>query len=190
MDMIKDYCGSYYGSYRQKKFSDVYSSSDEFLADYKGIGLPTTIADSSAQTLYYLLYGRYGNDIVASSDLTRFKYAMFSIVFQYGPNWEKQLEIQEKLRGLTEKEITTGGMQVYNTADNPSTEPSTDTDEELAYINAQNVTKSKRSKLDGYGTLLLLLKTDVTQDFINKFKKLFLSVVEPENDLYYVTEED
>lgn len=190
MEMIKGYYGSLYGSYRQKKFTDVYESVSDFLADYKDCGLPTTISDNSAQTLFYLLYGSYGNDIVASSDINRFKYKLFSIIFQYGPNWEKQLEIQNKLRGLTEEDIRLGSRQIYNTAQNPSTEPSTDTTDELQYINNQNVTKNQRGVLEGYATLLSLLRTDVTQEFLNRFRKLFLTIVQPEEPLLYITEVD
>lgn len=190
MNMIKDYCGSLYGSYRQKKFTDVYDSVEKFLADYNGVGLPTTISQGSAQTLYYLLYGRYGNDIIASSDINRFKYRLFGIIFQYGPTWEKRLEIQEKLRGLTEDEILTGSRQIYNNAQNPSTEPSTDTTDELQYINEQNVTKNRRGKLDAYAMLMELLRSDVTNELLTKFKTLFLTVIEPEEPLYYVSEED
>lgn len=188
--MYKSYSGSLYGSYRQKKFTDVYESVTDFLADYKDCGLPTTISDNSAQTLFYLLYGSYGNDIVASSDINRFKYKLFSIIFQYGPNWEKQLEIQNKLRGLTEDDIRLGSRQIYNTAQNPSTEPSTDTTDELQYINNQNVTKNQRGVLEGYATLLSLLRTDVTQEFLNRFRKLFLTIVQPEEPLLYITEVD
>ena len=190
MNMIKDYCGSLYGSYRQKKFTDVYDSVEKFLADYNGVGLPTTISQGSAQTLYYLLYGRYGNDVIASSDINRFKYRLFGIIFQYGPTWEKRLEIQEKLRGLTEDEILTGSRQIYNNAQNPSTEPSTGTTDELQYINEQNVTKNRRGKLDAYAMLMELLRSDVTNEFLTKFKTLFLTVIEPEEPLYYVSEED
>ena len=190
MNMIKDYCGSLYGSYRQKKFTDVYDSVEKFLADYNGVGLPTTISQGSAQTLYYLLYGRYGNDIIASSDINRFKYRLFGIIFQYGPTWEKRLEIQEKLRGLTEDEILTGSRQIYNNAQNPSTEPSTGTTDELQYINEQNVTKNRRGKLDAYAMLMELLRSDVTNELLTKFKTLFLTVIEPEEPLYYVSEED
>lgn len=190
MNMIKDYCGSLYGSYRQKKFTDVYDSVEKFLADYNGVGLPTTISQGSAQTLYYLLYGRYGNDVIASSDINRFKYRLFGIIFQYGPTWEKRLEIQEKLRGLTEDEILTGSRQIYNNAQNPSTEPSTDTTDELQYINEQNVTKNRRGKLDAYAMLMELLRSDVTNELLTKFKTLFLTVIEPEEPLYYVSEED
>lgn len=190
MNMIKDYFGSLYGSYRQKKFTDVYDSVEKFLADYNGVGLPTTISQGSAQTLYYLLYGRYGNDVIASSDINRFKYRLFGIIFQYGPTWEKRLDIQEKLRGLSEDEILTGSRQIYNNAQNPSTEPSTDTTDELQYINEQNVTKNRRGKLDAYAMLMELLRSDVTNEFLTKFKTLFLTVIEPEEPLYYVSEED
>lgn len=190
MNMIKDYFGSLYGSYRQKKFTDVYDSVEKFLADYNGVGLPTTISQGSAQTLYYLLYGRYGNDVIASSDINRFKYRLFGIIFQYGPTWEKRLEIQEKLRGLSEDEILTGSRQIYNNAQNPSTEPSTDTTDELQYINEQNVTKNRRGKLDAYAMLMELLRSDVTNELLTKFKTLFLTVIEPEEPLYYVSEED
>lgn len=190
MNMIKDYCGSLYGSYRQKNFTDVYDSVEKFLTDYNGVGLPTTISQGSAQTLYYLLYGRYGNDVIASSDINRFKYRLFGIIFQYGPTWEKRLEIQEKLRGLSEDEILTGSRQIYNNAQNPSTEPSTDTTDELQYINEQNVTKNRRGKLDAYAMLMELLRSDVTNELLTKFKTLFLTVIEPEEPLYYVSEED
>ena len=190
MEMYKGYSGSLYGSYRQKRFTDVYESVEDFLADYKDCGIPTTINDNSAQTLFYLLYGSYGNDVVASSDINRFKYKLFSIIFQYAPNWEKQLEIQNKLRGLTEDDIRLGSRQIYNTAQNPSTEPSTDTTDELQYINNQNVTKNQRGVLEGYATLLSLLRTDVTQEFLNRFRKLFLTIVQPEEPLLYITEVD
>lgn len=190
MEMYKGYSGSLYGSYRQKKFTDVYESVEDFLADYKDCGIPTTITDNSVQTLFYLLYGSYGNDVVASSDINRFKYKLFSIVFQYAPNWEKQLEIQSKLRGLTEDDIRLGSRQIYNTAQNPSTEPSTDTTDELQYVNNQNVTKNQRGVLEGYATLLSLLRTDVTQEFLNRFRKLFLTIVQPEEPLLYITEVD
>ena len=190
MEMYKGYSGSLYGSYRQKRFTDVYESVEDFLADYKNCGIPITISDNSAQTLFYLLYGSYGNDVVASSDINRFKYKLFSIIFQYAPNWEKQLEIQNKLRALTEEDIRLGSRQIYNTAQNPSTEPSTDTTDELQYINNQNVTKNQRGVLEGYATLLSLLRTDVTQEFLNRFRKLFLTIVQPEEPLLYITEVD
>ena len=188
--MIKGYEGSLYGSYRQIKFTDVYNSAESFLADYGAIGLPKTISDTSATTLFYLLYGRFGNDIIASSDTNRFKYRLFGIVWQYGPAWEKKLEVQKKLRDMSETDILTGSRQIYNNATHPATEPGTNTDEELEYIDSQNVTKARKGKLEGYALLLSLIDTDVTQEFLNRFQKLFLTMVQPEEPLYYITEDD
>lgn len=190
VDMYKEYCGSLYGNYRQVKFTDVYETADVFLADYGGIGLPKTISDGTATTLFYLLYGRFGNDIIASSDTNRFKYRLFSIIWQYGPAWEKKLDIQKKLRDMTEKDLLTGSRQIYNSASHPATEPGTETDEELPFIDNQNTSKARRGKLEAYDMLYHMIDTDVTQEFLNKFQKLFLTVVEPEEPLYYITEDD
>lgn len=191
--MIKEYCGSLYGTYRTKKFGDVWSTANDFLVDYLGNGVPTTIPSDvengsdqgSVYNLYFLLYSRYGNDVIASSDLQRFKMRLFTIIWQYGPNWAKNLEIQSKLRKLTDDEITQGSVQIYNQADNPSTDPSTDTSEYLKYIKAQNTSINKKGKLEGYALLDNLLKRDVTQEFLNRFKPLFKTVVEPEELLLY-----
>lgn len=186
--MIKSYSGTLYGSYRQRTFAENYEDVTTFMDDYKSIGIPPTISDQTATTLYYLLYSRYGNSTVASSDTTRFKYQLFSTIWQYGPTWEKKLEIQEKLRGLSENEILTGSKQIYNHAQNPSTDPDIDTDMELQYINDQNVTKNKKGKLEGYALLWQILVSDVTETFLNQFNKLFLTVVQPELPLLYETE--
>ena len=180
---------SYYGNFRQQKFTDVYPDVDTFVTDYNTIGIkPTLNKADSISTLYYLLYSRYGNSVIASSDTNRFRYNLFAIVFSYGPTWEKRLDIQDKLRNLPESELLTGATQIYNHAYNPGTAPTTQALDELPAINEQNTSKSKRSKLDGYALLSSLLETDVTEEFIGKFKKLFLVVVQPELPLWYTTE--
>lgn len=176
---------SLYGNYRTRTFQDVYPDVNSFIVNYNGIGLPPIISDVSATTLYYLLYSRYGNSHIAGSDENRFKYNVFSIIWQYGPAWERKVEIQAKLRGLTEDELADGSKQVYNTASNPDTDPSNYTDLELQFISNQNVTKNRRGILERYTVLLELLENDVTEEFISKFKKLFLVIVEPELPLWY-----
>lgn len=176
-----------FGNFRTKKFSDIYDNKDAFLQDYENIGIPNIITTTNATTLYYLLYARYGNSTIANFDENQFKYKLFSLIWQYGPNWEKELSIQTNLRGLTEDEIREGSRAIYNKALNPATEPTT---EELDYISEQNTTKYKKSKIEGYGLLMELLRRDVTEEFLNKFKKLFLVIVEPYSPLWYTEEEN
>lgn len=179
---------SLYGNYRQVKFTDVYPDVATFLSDYNSNGIKTTISQDSATTLYYLIYSRFGNSVIASSDTNRFKYDLFGTIFSYGPTWEKRLDIQEKLRNLTDDELFAGSTQIHNHAYNPGTAPSTGTLDELPAINEQNTSKYKKDKMSGYAMLVSLLDTDVTESFISKFKKLFITVVQPELPLWYATD--
>ena len=173
--------------YSTALFTDVWADKESFLADYSNLGIPTTISIDNAATLYYLLYAKYGNNPIANRDEEQFKYKVFSIVFQYGPTWEKRLSIQDKLREIKDEDLIIGGKAIYNAALNPSTAPSTGSLDELTYINSQNTTNYKKSKMDAYAQLWELLKTDVTGDFINKFKVCFKQFVAPEKPLIYVT---
>ena len=185
-NVVPAYNGSsLYGNFRTRTFSDIYTSFEDFKEDYVDNGIPVTISDANLTTLYYLLYARYGNSNIASSDETQFKYKLFSKIFMYGPAWQKRLEIQKKLMELSDDEIVKGATAIYNSALNPSQAPSTQTLEELNYINSQNTTKYKKSKLEAYAILEELIRTDVTEAFIGKFKKLFITVVEPELPLWY-----
>ena len=179
---------SLYGNYRQVKFTDVYPDVATFLSDYNSNGIKTTISQDSATTLYYLIYSRFGNSVIASSDTNRFKYDLFGTIFSYGPTWEKRLDIQEKLRNLTDDELFAGSTQIHNHAYNPGTAPSTGTLDELPAINEQNTSKYKKDKMSGYAMLVSLLDTDVTESFISKFRKLFITVVQPELPLWYATD--
>ena len=308
--------------YDTKLMTDVWSKANDFLADYQNIGIPTTISAQNATTLYYLLYARYGNTPIANYDEEQWKYKIFSIVFQYGPTWEKRLDIQNTLRGLqisdlvdngslhelfshngsetssktgsdnntrtlntTEKNTgtasvantgtdttastgtqsvshtgtvgTTGETEdIKNHAYNPSTSPAQNAYSPLTYINEQHATKNDANstvtnnltdattndlqnqtthnttstttndlsradtgtikddrtitdsasaentsqnetttvmtagKLKAYEKLLELLDTDVTGNFISKFKVCFKQFVMPERHMIYVTENE
>lgn len=181
-----------YGNYRTRSFNNIYENINVFKEDfifYSGIGLnPSLLKQESINTIFYLLCAKYGNSHIANSDENQFKLKLFSTIFQYAPYWEKKLDIQSKLRGLTEDQLLEGAKQINNHSYNPSTAPTTNTLDELPTINEQTSTKFKKSRLDGYGLLLDLLERDVTEEFINKFKKLFLVIVEPQLPLWYVTE--
>lgn len=191
---------SLYGSFgwpANTRFCDVWPEVDDFIDDYHDSGIyqsdeGTRLDDNHAKLLYYLLYARYGNDSIASFDRNRFEYGLFSIIFQYGPTWVKELEIQEKLRALdlTDGDLFAGVKAIHNHAYNPGTAPSTATLNELPAINEQNTTQYKKSKIDGYAALMELLKTDVSNIFLNRFKVLFQQVVVPVQPLWYTEHEE
>ena len=181
-------CDSVYGNYRTRKFADIWPSADAFIQDYQASAIPQKLKVADATTLYYLLYARYGNSSIANSDENQFKYKIFSTIYIGGATWAKKQEIQDKLREMTEDEILAGTKAINNHAYNPQTAPTTDTVEELEYINEQNTTKYKKSKLDGYALLWAILNDGVTETFLREFRYHFLVVVEPQLPLWYVTD--
>ena len=308
--------------YDTKLMTDVWSQASDFLTDYQNVGIPTTISTTNANTLYYLLYAKYGNTPIANYDENQWKYKVFSIIYQYGPTWEKRLDVQKTLRELqlsdlidngsyralssesgsatssktgsdnntrtlntTEKNTGTSSLantgtdttastgtqsvartgtvgttgeteDIKNHAFNPSTAPAQNAYSPLNYINEQHATKNDvnstvtnnltdtttndlenqtthnttstttndlsradtgtikddrtitdsassentsqnetttvmtAGKLKAYEQLLKLLDTDVTGEFINKFKVCFKQFVMPERHMIYVTEEE
>ena len=180
--MQADLFGAYYTNV---KLTDVWSEAATFVNDCQNCGIPMPVTEQSLTTLFYLLYARYGNDIIASSDVNRFKYAVYSIIFESGGTWQRKIEIQDSLRKLTESDLMTGSTQIYNNATNPGTK--VDDTGLLSGINNQNQAFNKRDKMNAYGMLYETLRDDVTSTFLSKFNKLFLKVVAPQVPLWYAT---
>ena len=176
--------------YNTLLFTDVWDEVAKFVKDYQTSGIPTTISKESATTLFYLLYARYGNTPISAMDEYQWKTRIFSIIFQYGPTWEKKLEIQQKIRNLNINDLKKGATTIYNKALNPASAPSDQTLDEINYINEQNVSKVQKNDSQAYAEWMSLLEEDVTGYFLRKFDGCFKKIVRPEKTLEYVTEED
>lgn len=180
--------GSQHGIYQTRRFTDIFPSLEEFLAAYQNGMIPETISVDSASTLFYLLYARYGNSHIANTiDENQWIAQVMAIIFQFGPSWEKRLEVQEKIRNWTEDEILIGATDIYNTSLNPSSGPVNDSREALKTVNQQNASMRTKDKMSAYAYLLSLLETDVTEDFISKFRNLFITIINPVGTLLYPT---
>lgn len=184
---------SLYGNFRTRTFSDIFPSFSVFQTLYNNGMFPnTTLTTSTLTTLYYLLVAKYKNSHIANSDEEQFKIEVLSTIFKFGGSWQKRLTIQNTLQSMTEADIMKGVEQVSNSAANPGELPITsagntiiDAEGNLTYINNQHRTKVKKGLLEGYSILISLLKSDVTTEFIDRFKELFLTIVLPEAPLLY-----
>lgn len=136
-------------------------------------------------TLYYLLWARYASSHIRSDYPQQWKMKLMMTVFEYGPTWSKRLEIQEKVRNMSDDEIQKGTITTYNTAMNPDGAPTTETWDTLQGINSQNKNLYQRGKLDSYAYIDQILKTDVTREFVEKFKKFFDIMASPGMKLDY-----
>lgn len=169
-----------------KTFVDIYEEVTDFTTDYNTITVfqSNELTNNDLNRIYYMLYARYGNSPITNFDENQFKYKLFLTIWQYAPAWLKRVDIQGKLRAISDDDLLKGAKVIYNHAFNPSTEPSTQTLNELTYINDQNTTNYKRSKMDAYTQLWSILVSDVTEEFLSKFKPLFKKFVSPFTELY------
>lgn len=177
-------------------FSDVFPTSDTFIdyweeTPFKSTSIAPMLNDDVLELIYILLYNRYGNSEIINQSVNQFKSKCMGIVWASGPKWLQRLNIQTKIAtlGIEENsEIYKGSSAIYNHAMHPETAPSTGTDEELTYINDQNVTKYKKSKLEGLALLTESLADGYTDEFINKFRKLFKMFVWKNRGVVFVEE--
>ena len=176
--------------YNTVLFTDVWGSYDEFYADYGASAMDNPLTAKNTELLFYLLYARYGNTPISAMDENQWKYRIYSIIFQYGPTWQKKLEIQKNIRDLTLADIKKGATTIYNKALNPESSPSTHTTTEIDYINEQNVQKITKNDSQAYAEWMSLLEEDVTEFFLRKFNGCFKKIVRPEKVLEYVTDEE
>lgn len=190
--------------YNTVLFTDVWGSADEFKTEYKACPLyregnrlfdgveklNNVTQPDNISLLYYELYSRYGNSALANDDINQFKFKVWTIIFNYGPKWQKDLEIQARLRSLSENDIMTGGKVIYNHAYHDASTPSTDSLTETNYIDEQNTTNNLKSYLGAYNELSALLDTDVTEMFLKKFIRLFKLLPLKDNPLNIYEEED
>ena len=155
------------------KFEDIWESSTAFVNAYHTQSLPQELKDETITTLYYLLYGRYGSDCISGTNVRQWEYRFWGMVFQYGPAWEKRLQVQKRVRELSEDDLRDGDLSLNNLAYNPGTAPETTSTEVLTGIAQQNAGIKKRSILGGYSMLESSLATDVSEEFLEHFKDLF-----------------
>lgn len=178
--------------YNTVLFCDVWEDYDSFIESYTEslFNGKIDIKENEFELVYALLYARYANNPIANNDINQFENKLFGVLFQYGPTWSKRLDVQAKLRAISDEDLLKGSKAIYNNALNPDAAPSTQALEELPRINSQNTTNYKKSRMDAYAQLWELLDTDVTGDFINKFKICFKQFVRPEETIIYYDEGD
>ena len=203
--------------YETQTFNDVYPDVDTFkngktdeygtklvlgMSDVSALYVPLTAAEVT--TLYYLLCARYGNSPIANMDQHQFSIKLFSIIYQYGPNWAERVKLQDNIRKLSIDQLKIGSKAIHNTALNPGEYDAivTDTGEdkttskkattsttELAYIDTQNTTNYVKSDIEAISLKWDMLEDDITERFLKKFQYLFLQIARPTRNIYYGTED-
>ena len=179
---------SLYGNYRHRKFTDIFPSYEEFQTEASANPLTKNLKATDVEETYYLLYAKYGNSVIASSDENQFKFQLWSIMYDTTPAWSTKNRIQHELYNLSEDDLRAGYQTIMNHASNPSADPATDAMTPLNKVDDQSVNGTKRDKITAYTRLWEIIRSNLTKGYINNFGKLFLLIVEPELPLWYITD--
>ena len=175
--------------YLSPTFLEIFPTSSDFVSGYQSSPLYINeLTDANLGVLYSLLVAKYGENPISNASEDLFKNKLYSVIYKYGPTWNKKLDLQKKLRALTDTELMLGTTAIYNRASNPESEPTTSTLEELPYVNDQNTQKFKRNKSQAYAELYTILRDDITETFINQFRYCFRNIVA--GDWVWVEEPD
>lgn len=173
--------------YSHATFDDIFPDAQSFADKLRATQIITAveITDAFLKRLFYLLYAKHGTDPIRSSNPEQWVFKVALTTESFAPTFLKREDIQKKLRALSDDDLREGYKNIFNHALNPSTTPSTDNTNELPYISDQNVNKGKKSKVDAYAFLWDALRTDVIEDFLNKYNKLFSSLATTTNRVVY-----
>ena len=170
-------------------FYELWSNPQALITDYAANGLKGAITDQTLTKLWWLLYGRHGNDGIRGSDVARWKAELFTIVFVHGPAWERKLAIQDELKNLTDDELRATNVHINNQAVNPSTAPSTNAFDPLTYINNQTASGGQRNKMDALTMQAQVLDGDFTEEFLSRFDRLFAILPASQPTVFWTEEQ-
>lgn len=176
--------------YSTELLSEIYPNQATFIADFNFFEDIKAITEQQAKITYFLLLERYANTPIYTQNTDQFKARLFTTIYEYAPLYFKKRELQDQFRLITEEEASKGTKAIYNTANNPNDEPTTDGLEEVTYINSQNTTGYKFSKIETLGRIYQALKGDITEEFLNKFAKLFSACVFPSRVMLYEDDDE
>ena len=177
-------------AYSRYTFRDIFPDEATFKTGVKTNNLlESEITDAFLSKFYYMLFAKYANSPISKSDSEEWLYDLIFTMNAFIPTYLKKESIQKQLRALDLADVRVGFQSIFNHAFNPSTTPSTGTDEELPYVNEQNVNKTKKNPVDALSSLWEMLHTNLWEELLRKFQKLFSKIVTPANNVFYVTED-
>lgn len=179
--------------YDTKLFSEVWDDSTEFKTDYAtyeaGIDNLNKVDNKYVVLTWQLLASKFAQTPIRSDSVDQFKLAVFAIMASEAPTWARRLELQKSLRDMTEADLLAGETSIANRAQNPDEAPTTQTIDELTYVDVQTTNKLQRSKIQAYALLDSLLQNDLCETYVHKFNSLFKRILVPATFIYISEEE-
>lgn len=163
------------------RFSQIYPSLEE-LNRRKNL-LNDKIPDLENEE-YLALIGRYAQSSIQYNSVIQFEAAFLTTLIESLSRLRAKLKINERLKTMEETEALKDDVRLVNMARNPDSEPTTDTDEHLPYVQEQQVVKGSLSPVKGLYNWKHSVGGQAYNEFLDSFKFLFRTLLVKEDTMY------
>ena len=130
------------------------------------------------------LLGRYAESTIRYKNEAQFLAGFFTIMRESQERLRVKLRVNTILRNLDEERALSGESVLTNSATNPDTEPSTDTEEHLPFVNSQTFQKGKLSPVKGLYDWKHSVGGQAYNEFLDSFRALFKVILMEEETVY------
>ena len=118
-------------------FADVFPNFETFEAAYNELGIPKRLLTGTQydkyglRVIFSLLAQRYWQNEIAVDSCEMFKLKVMTRIFEHGPKWQRDMYLFDRLRDLSDDQLSIGTKTVNNHAAHPDSAPVTDSIESL-----------------------------------------------------------
>lgn len=112
----------------------------------------------------------------------------FKIIDEYYPNVKVRLELVKELRNMTVEEFEKSGITISSQGQNPKIRK--EMDELIDFVDSQNASFQLKSKEQTLRAKFMSLYDGVMDEFISRFKPLFVKLYSGVNDYIYINCEE
>lgn len=144
----------------------------------------STLTKNDLKDIYNHLLAAYYNWHYVYLDDLGISLNTMHIIHDYYPNCKERLSLVSQLRGLTLDDFAKSGIQITSQGSNPKT--ATDMDELIDLVDSQNANFQLRSEEGAIRAKFNSLYDGVMDDFIARFKDLFVKLYNGVNNYVYI----
>ena len=150
----------------------------------------STLTEDDLKDIYNHLMAEYYNWHFIFPDDFGIAMNVMHIIEDYYPNVKQRLDLLGTIRGMTVDEFKKSGLTITSTGSNPKTE--TDMDELIELVDSQQANFQLKSEEQSIRAKFFALYDGVMQEFIDRFKPLFVKLYSGVTDYLYLNpvEED
>lgn len=162
-------------NHNTRLFKNIFPDYQSFVDWYKTTPLCDGENDIPSERTFTIIAYEY-NDSHSAFSIESFKEHFANDLYTFYKEFEETTKAITELMKLTDDDIAIADKTIFNTANIPETESSTDI-EEVDFVSSQQKTINKKGLLQVKKEQLSNKRTYTVRAFLNKFRHLFIKIL-------------